>query len=207
MTQTRTAHTRLFSIVYSHFAGHPPIYNRRSGDEFDHYRVHHGHRYHRPDSMTHPYNLPLPIILRDPSEAPGPQGLPVPPGSIVTLPDPYGRPHEFVVSYRMQCMTHSQAASYVDEWSRNVMSPTSRPTTHTVAPWIVGAVPPGPLPYVNSTASMPPPPPLRPPYPHHLHLHSMATGPTTILLPQSAQPPPSSSSSPPSLTPPPPNGW
>jgi len=163
--------------------GPPPPPYPQSSDQ----HPHENHRHHQ-DSITHPYNLPRPIILRDPSRGPSPQELSVPPGTIVTLPDPHGRTHRFIVSYQMQPMPYTQAVAYVDAWSRSILSSTSSPpTTHTMAPWISVGVPNtghGP-PYSRyAPTTMPPPPPPPPPE------HSIETRPST-------QPPPHPQSLPP----------
>ena len=76
--------------------------------------------------------VPLPVI----QDHAGTADLPVPPGSIVTLPDQYGYPRRFRVNYQVYRMPMAQAQSYVGAWSQKQHQEHGGVTTETWAPFI-----------------------------------------------------------------------
>ena len=76
--------------------------------------------------------VPLPVIQEHASTA----DLPIPPGSIVTLPDQYGYPRRFRVNYQVYQMPMTQAQSYVGAWTQKQHQEHGGVTTETWAPFI-----------------------------------------------------------------------
>lgn len=85
-------------------------------------------------TMANHAGIPRPVMKEHPST----KGLPVPPGSIITLPDEYGHARRFLVNYHAVQMPLLQATSYVDQSNLN-MSRTSVVTVNTMAPFIQSA--------------------------------------------------------------------